>query len=400
MIALAGCKTQKKSTEETSVRESGYTSASLAEAGNLFALDLFKKISEGSENLVFSPYSISTVLSMVYSGAGGTTAEQMSDVLYLPQAEQVDPASRELRERILSNDTLSGMEISLANAIWAQQGFDFLPDYIGNIQLMYEAPLTEMDFINDNSREESRIKINMWVEENTRQKILDLIAPGVLDASTRMVLTNAVYFNGSWQWTFDEQLTSPSIFHVSPAESIETDFMHLTKSLPYYEDNEVQAIKLPYRNERLSMMVILPRSPDGWKMISRILDHERLGKLESQFESREVRVSVPKFTTEWKMDLGRELSGMGMDLLFGRYADLSGMTGEKNLFVDKVIHQAFIEVSESGTEAAAATAAVISLKSSLTDAPVSFKADHPFLYLIRDHQTGCIIFMGRLVNPS
>jgi serpin B len=148
------------------------------------------------------------------------------------------------------------------------------------------------------------------------------------------------------------------------------------------------------------MMIILPRSVDGWKMISRVLDHDRLSKLESRFVAREVSISLPRFSTECKFNLRKELSAMGMDHLFGLKADLSGMTGEKNLFVDEVIHQAFIEVSESGTEAAAATAAVISLKSSLGSGPVQFRADHPFLYLIRDNQTGCLLFVGRLVNPS
>jgi serpin B len=169
---------------------------------------------------------------MVYSGAGGSTAEQMSEVLYLPETAKVDPASRELRENILANDTLSGMEISLANAIWAQRGFYFQEDYTDKLQQMYKAPLTLMDFVNEGNRENGRKQINSWVEENTRQKIRDLIAPGVLDASTRMVLTNAIYFNGNWQWAFDESLSSPALFHVGPSESVQADFMHQTRSVP------------------------------------------------------------------------------------------------------------------------------------------------------------------------
>ncbi|MCK4747998.1 MAG: serpin family protein, partial [Bacteroidales bacterium] len=251
----------------------------------------------------------------------------------------------------------------------------------------------------DANREESRKRINRWVEEITREKIRDLIEPGVLDANTRMVLTNAMYFNGQWMWPFDKQLTSPSIFHVSSRESIMTDFMHLKKTLSFYEDEEIQAIKLPYRNERISMTIILPRSVEGWEMISRVLDHERLATVESQFESAEVHVSLPKFKSELMLNLKNELSAMGMSLAFSRDADLSGMSGEKNLFIDEVLHKAFIEVSENGTEAAAATAAVIGLKSALREEPARFNADHPFLYLIRDQQTGCIIFIGRLVKP-
>ena len=406
ILILAGCKSQKNPAERQSGATPEFSASSLAEASNYFALDLFRQIQSKSGNLVYSPYSISTVMAMCYSGAKGKTAEQMSGVLYFPAsgrdgqaAGQLDPAGKDLKDRILSNDTLTGTEISLANAIWAQEDFDFLPEYIQNIQKWYDAPLTGMDFTRDDNREESRKRINRWVEEITREKIRDLIEPGVLDANTRMVLTNAMYFNGQWMWPFDKQLTSPSIFHVSSRESIMTDFMHLTKTLSFYEDEEIQAIKLPYRNERISMTIILPRSVEGWEMISRVLDHERLATVESQFESAEVHVSLPKFKSELMLNLKNELSAMGMSLAFSRDADLSGMSGEKNLFIDEVLHKAFIEVSENGTEAAAATAAVIGLKSALREEPARFNADHPFLYLIRDQQTGCIIFIGRLVKP-
>ncbi len=397
---LSNCKSQKKSTEEASYTASGYSSTSLAEASNQFAIDLFRQLQENSDNLVFSPYSISTVLAMTYSGAEGRTAEQMREVLYFPDASQLNPAEKELNDRILSNDTLEGTEISLANAIWAQENFEFLPEYIENIQNWYNAPITGMDFTQEVSREENRIKINLWVEENTGHKIKDLIAEGVLNANTRMVLTNAMYFNGNWMWPFDKHMTASSIFHVSSKESIMTDFMHLTRTLYYYEDDEVQALRLPYRNERISMMIILPKSIMGWKLISRVLDYERLSLVEAQLNQVEVNVSLPKFTSELQFNLRNELSGMGMDLAFSRAADFSGMSGDKSLYIDEVIHKAFIEVSESGTKAAAATSALIGLKSALSKDPVRFNADHPFLYLIKDHQTGCIIFLGRLVKPS
>jgi serpin B len=397
---LTGCKSQKKSAESTGNQRSDYSAAALAEAGNLFALDLFKQVQSRSENLVYSPYSISTVLAMCYSGAGGETARQMSGVLYFPPAGQLEPASRELRQEILSSDTLPGTEISLANAIWTQRDFDFLPQYLENIKKWFDAPLTEMDFTAEAAREENRQMINQWVEDNTRRKIKDLIGPGVLSANTRMVLTNAIYFNGKWMWTFDIEATNPSIFRVNSRESKMTPFMHMTRTMDYYEDEEIQAIRLPYRNERLSMTIILPRAVEGWEIVSRVIDAERLDKVESQFKSAEVRLSLPRFSSELKMNLRNELSQMGMDLAFGRDADFSGMTGEKNLYIDEVIHKAFIEVSESGTEAAAATGAIISLKSAYRDEPVQFNADHPFLYFIRDRRTGCIIFLGRLVRPA
>ncbi len=398
--AFTGCKSQKKSTGEARIPESGFSAASLAESSNQFAIDLFRKIHPGSDNVVFSPYSVSTVMAMCYSGAAGETARQMSEVLYFPPAGQLEPASRDLRQGILSSDTLEGTEISLANAIWAQRDFDFLPQYLENITRWYDAPLTKMDFILLAEREQSRQKINQWVEEKTRLRIKDLIGPGILNENTRMVLTNAIYFNGKWKWTFDEQSTVPSLFHVGSSETRMVPFMNMTRTLPYYEDNEIQAIRLPYRDDRLSLTILLPRQADGWEMVSRVLDLDRLNRVDSQLKFTEVWISLPRFTLELKMNLRRELSSMGMDLAFGRYADFSGMTGEKNLFIDEVIHKAFIEVSERGTEAAAATAAIMSLKSALREEPVRFNADHPFLYYIRDEQTGCIIFFGRLVIPS
>jgi len=399
-LAAVACKSQKQSVEGSYTPDSSLSPESLAEFNNQFAIDLFKQIHSNSDNLVYSPYSISTVLAMTYSGADGKTADQISEVLYFPPAVKSDPGFKLLNDKILSNDTMPGTEISLANAIWAQENFGFLPEYIQNIEKWYDAALTEMDFTKKDAREASRQRINNWVEENTRKKIKNLIGPGVLDANTRMVLTNAIYFNGKWMWPFDKSRTAPSIFHVSSQESLITDFMNQTRTLPYYEDEEIQALRLPYRNDRISMTIILPRKADGWKLASRVIDNEGLAQVESQFETTEVQLSLPKFSFELKLNLRKELTDMGMDLAFSREADFSGMNGEKNLYIDEVIHKAFIGVSENGTEAAAATAAIISLKSALREEPVRFNADHPFLYYIKDHQTGCIIFLGRLVKPS
>jgi serpin B len=176
--------------------------------------------------------------------------------------------------------------------------------------------------------------------------------------------------------------------------------MHQTASFPYYEDEEAQAIALPYKNERMVLAVILPRTVEGWRMISQVLDYDRLQLVLSDMATTEVSLSLPKFRSEMTLNLKQELTAMGMGTAFSRYADLSGMTGEKNLFIDEVIHKAFIEVSETGTEAAAATAAIIGLKSSLRDEPVVFNADHPFIYFLIDRETDCIIFTGRFVKPS
>lgn len=306
----------------------------------------------------------------------------------------------QLHTQILSNDTVKGTQLNLANAIWAQEDFSFLEDYTARIRKYRQAPLNQVDFIDAEAREDGRMQINRWVEDNTGGRIRDLISPGVLSANTRMVLTNAIYFNGKWQWPFDKHSTSPSRYNISAGETIMTPFMNQTHSFPYYQDEGVRAVMLPYNGERLSMMIILPEEQDGWKKLSRELDFQKLKNMASNMTSREVFVSLPKFTLEMKLNLKKELSEMGMPEAFSKEADFSGMTGKKNLFVDEVIHKAFIEVSESGTEAAAATAAIMSLKAALRDEPMRFNADHPFLYLIRDHESGAIIFMGRMVRPG
>ena len=400
VFMLTACKSHKNTTMPSDVQPSKYTIEALAESNNLFAVDLLKQIQSKSENLIFSPYSIGTVLAMIYSGSGGKTAEEISEVLYFPQQALLDPVESGMRESMEAADTMQGTDFRLANAIWAQENFSFLPDYLDRVEKYYDATLSLVDFVETLNREKSRKKINHWVEEKTNSRIRDLIQPGILDASTRMVLTNAIYFNGSWMFPFDKAATSPSLFHSSNQESVKTDFMHQTRSYPYYEDEEIQALNLPYKNNRMVLVVILPKSTEGWRMISQVLSDERINLVLSGMETREVQLALPKFRSELQINLKKELTSMGMGTAFSRDADLSGMTGEKNLYIDEVIHKAFIEVSETGTEAAAATAAIIGLKSSLRDDPVRFTADHPFIYFLLDSQTGCIIFTGRLVKPS
>jgi serpin B len=215
-----------------------------------------------------------------------------------------------------------------------------------------------------------------------------------------MVLTNAIYFNGKWMYPFDKSSTSSSIFHVSSGESVKTVFMNQTRTFPYYEDEEVQALSLPYQGGRMSMLVILPKKVEDWKIISRVLDYDRIRLVASGMADTEVQLALPRFRSELRLNLRNELVSMGVEQAFSRDADLSGMTGEKNLFISEIIHKAFIEVTEAGTEAAAATAGIIALKSALSEKPVQFKADHPFIYLLIDEVSGCVIFMGRLVRPS
>jgi len=401
IVLVLSCNTQRKTTNRTAGQDNEFNTAQLTEANNLFALDLFRQVSPERENIICSPFSISQLMALVYGGARTETAREMAGIFYFPENHaRLHSAVKKLAESLDSVNFQPGTQLEIANAVWAQENYSFLPTYFDLAENSYRAPLELVDFIQNNSREECRQRINNWVADRTSQRIKNLIRPGVLTSDTRLVLTNAIYFNGKWEHPFKKDFTMPAVFHIHQHESVRTLFMKQTKTFPYYEDDEIQAVSLPYKGGRMSMLIILPRDIEGWSMISRVLTQERLQLLISGLEARKVRVTLPRFKSELQLNLRQELMSMGMERAFSRDADLSGMTGEKDLFISEIIHKAFIEVTEAGTEAAAATAAVIALKSALEEGPAVFRADHPFLYFLRDEATGSIIFAGRLARPS
>ncbi|MBU3941420.1 MAG: serpin family protein, partial [Nanoarchaeota archaeon] len=246
--------------------------------------------------------------------------------------------------------------------------------------------------------EKSRVTINNWVEEQTDNKIKDLIPRGAIDDSTRLVLTNAIYFKGDWVLQFDKKKTKEADFKISPEKTVKVDMMSLTgdkAKFNYAETEELQILEMPYEGDELSMLVILPR--ENLKSIEDSINKEKLNELKSMLSERKVSVYIPKFKFETKYLMAKDLAEMGMPTAFSMNADLSGMTGNMDLFIDKVIHQAFVEVNEEGTEAAAATAVIVALKSSKSD---YFMADHPFMFIIQQKATGNILFMGRVVDPG
>ena len=249
---MLSCNSPRKSAGVRSCHAEEFSVARLAESNNRFAMDLFKQVNPGRENIIYSPYSISNILALVYGGSRERTADEMAEVLYFPENHQdLHRAEKTLGESLDSVNSAPGTELIKANAIWAQENFTFLPGYFELAEKSYGAPLELVDFIQEASREESRIKINNWVSGITRQRIKDLIPQGLLNTNTRMVLTNAIYFNGKWKYPFTKDSTHPSVFHISRDESLKTMFMTQTKTFPYYEDEEVQALSLPYQGERL-----------------------------------------------------------------------------------------------------------------------------------------------------
>ncbi len=395
IVLAASCAIPHQVAAEAQIPDQVDTAA-VVSGNDAFALDLYARLRGQEGNLFLSPYSISTALAMTYAGARGETAAQMRDVLHFTlEDERLHRAFRSLIDSTTPGQD-GGYALSVANALWGQEGYEFLPAFLDLTRTNYGAGLRQVDFVG--ATEAARKTINAWVEEETQEKIRDLLAPGVLTPYTRLVLTNAIYFKGDWASQFKESNTADAPFTLAGGENVQVPMMHQTEDFRYLETDDFQAISLPYVREDLSMVVFLPKETDGLTAFEEQLTPERLSQWLGGLYKREVRVFLPKFTMTSQFSLAEVLSEMGMPDAFTDAADFSGMSGKRDLFLSAVIHKAFVDVNEEGTEAAAATAVVIAA-TSVMPRPVTFRADHPFLFLIRDNRSGSILFMGRVMDP-
>lgn len=370
----------------------------VVELNTTCALDLYRHLATDRENLFFSPYSISTALAMTYAGARGETAQQMAKALhFLPEHSPVHPAFSSIRSQVEQEQGKGGVELSIANGLWVEKNYSLLKGYHDLTDKHYGAVLNRVDF--KHATEQARLQINAWVEEKTKNRIKDLLPPGVLDPLTRLVLTNAIYFKGNWLSRFKKDKTRDEQFFIAPDKQVTVRMMNQQADFGYTETETLQVLELPYVGERLSMILLLPRTIDGLGELESILTPGLLTALLSPVRKRDVQVCLPAFTMTSQFDLARTLKAMGMQEAFTAAADFSGMTGSTDLYISAAVHKAFIEVNEEGTEAAAATALVMRL-TAVQAPPPRFRADHPFLFLIRHNPTGSILFMGRLANPS
>ncbi len=372
----------------------------LVRGNTAFALDLYDQLKTQGGNLFFSPYSISSALAMTTAGARGETAAQMEKVLHFaPGGGEAHAAFEALQRRLDAVQAQGAVQLAVANSLWPQKDYPFLPDFLELVKARYDAVITPLDFAGDT--EGARQTINGWVEEKTREKIRDLIAQGNLDPLTRMVLVNAIYFKGSWASRFDAARTEEADFQVATDSMVRVPMMAQTRKYAYAETDDGQVLKLPYAGGDVSMLVVLPREKAGLAALEAGLSMERLAEWTTQLVEREVRVLLPKFKMTWgATELNKNLKALGMADAFDEMrADFSGMDGRKGwLYIGLVLHKAFVEVNEEGTEAAAATAVAMRVKS-MPRPPVEFRADHPFLFLIREEETGAILFMGRVADP-
>ncbi|MCD4745953.1 MAG: serpin family protein [Bacteroidales bacterium] len=368
---------------------------------NEFSIDLYSKLCKNKENIFFSPFSISSALAMTYAGAKGETAKQMSQVLHY----HLKPDNVQNDFSILLNDlkkrNKEKIKLNIANSLWAQKDYYFLDDYFNSIKKYYGAGLQFVDFKDDAEREKSRILINEWVEKETNNKIKDILFPGALIPTTRLVLVNAIYFYGNWANQFHKELTKNDKFYINTEKTVNSLFMNQQSEFKYFETELLKGIELPYAGNEISMLVLLPKAKDGLQELENSFTYKNYRNWNSMLTKKEVKLSIPKFEMTSEFNLGSVLSGMGMPDAFSFNADFSGMTGKKDLKIDKVVHKAFVEVNEKGTEAAAATAVMMMEKAAPIHKKIKiFKADHPFIFIIKDNLNGSILFIGRVLDPS
>jgi len=376
-----------------------------AAAINNFAAELYKQLAGGDSkekgNLFLSPFSIEAALTMTSAGARGKTLEEMEKVLHLPKEPHAAFSALIDRLNAAGIDKKRPYELSVANAIWAQRGYPWEKEFIDLTHKHYGAGMVEVNF---GESEAVRKQINAWVEKETKEKIKELIPQGVITALTRMVLANAIYFKSNWLYQFDKKLTKDAPFTCDDGTKAEVPLMSLTGTLNCGEIHlggrsglQVQVLELPYAGKELSMLVFLPAKGHGVERIAPRLPAQTLAK--PALTPTDVKVFLPRFKAESFISLRPVLMDMGMKLAFTN-ADFTGLSSKgKELAITHVLHKAFVDVNEEGTEAAAATAVVIG-RASAGPEPKVFRADRPFVFVIRDNATGAALFMGRYMGPN
>ena len=377
--------------------------AILADGNSAFAIDLYQALRETDGNLFYSPYSISLAMVMAHAGARGETEEKMADTLrFTLSRDRLHPAFNSLDTELsrrgegAKGKDEEGFRLNIVNAMWGQKDYDFLLEFLDILAENYDAGLRILDFAE--VPEESRITINRWISDQTEERIEDLIPQGLIDTSTRLVLTNAIYFNAAWQYPFEEDETHSGSFNLLDGDEVTIPIMMQTESFEYAEGDGFQAIELPYDGNEISMVILLPET-STFAEFEELLDAQQIEEIIGSLGHSRIALSMPKFEYESGFSLKEALALMGMSVAFSGEADFSGMTGNRELFITDVVHKALVSLDEAGTEAAAATAVIVAL-TGMPETPVKVTIDRPFIFLIRDIETRTILFMGRVLDPS
>src|SRR3989338_529432 len=381
-------------------------------ANNKFAFNLYAELDKSqNENIFYSPYSISAALAMTYEGAKGQTADEIKSVFHFPESSILKPNFAAIYNDI--NGGNKAYMLKTGNALWVQQDSPLIQDYTHRVESFYGGKAANVDFVKET--EKSRQTINTFIEEQTNNKIKDILPQGSLNALTRLVITNAIYFKGKWEWEFDKSDTREQDFKITSTDTVKAQMMSMDNEkarFNYADLEKLQILELPYKGEKISMLVLLPKQGEdydietgeviisGYTLDDIELSSEKLNEYKAQMKETKLdSILIPKFEFYSKYALNENLKALGMLAAFNaNLADFSGMTTTEKLFIDLVAHQAYIKVDEEGTEAAAATAVVI--RATLFNPENRFVANHPFIFIIQERETGNILFMGRVINPT
>ncbi len=374
----------------------------LVDGNNAFALDMYNALRSENGNLILSPYSISLALAMTYAGARGETEAQMAQVLHFAPQNELHPSFNALdleleKDPINLDKDQEPLQLNIANAVWAEQTFSFLPEFLDTIAINYGAGVSLTDFKNQPNQE--RVTINNWVSDQTEDKINDLLPDGSITTDTRMVLVNAIYFKADWLDQFDANHTGDFPFNLLDGTQVNVPTMGQGMSIPYMQGDGYAAVELPYAGDTAAMDIIVPDA-GRFEEIESALTSDMFNEIIGNMNQTTLMLNLPKFKFESPFSLSNALSQLGMvDAFDSDLADFSGMTGKQDLYIGDVIHKAFVAVDEEGTEAAAATAVIMEGVTAIMY-DVSLKIDRPFIFVIRETVNGQILFIGRVLNPA
>jgi len=373
----------------------------IAQDNNAFAFDLYREIVKSqSGNVFISPFSVSTALAMTYAGADGTNASEMADAMHFQANTPEFHLGYGKYLEALEANAKGNIQLRIANRLWGEEKYKLVQDFVDLNREAYHSPLQKMDFKNDS--EGSRQEINKWVARQTEQRILDLIPPGGITSDSRLVLTNAIYFKGDWLYQFDKKDTKEKKFFKADGSSLKTPFMNYRGAFDYAENNLAKFIRLPYKGEKQSMVIVLPHETSDMAKVEADMNTGSFQFLAYGYRP-EVILALPKFKMTLPLMMNQPLFNLGMHQAFEDGANFKKMTPTNDVHISSVVHKAFIEIDEEGTEAAAATAVIMTIESisvSEPPRPKEFIADHPFLFYIIDDETQAILFMGRLMEPK